>query len=514
MTDAEECRSLDSLRSLGMTARYLVRTLAMALACVVSAHEPANAQIRGTATYRERIALPPEAVFDATLEEVSRADAPPVVLGRARVRRPRTSPIRFEIPFDADRIEPGRRYVVRARILVDGRPLLTTDQSYPVLTRGNGRQVALQLRRSAESDLAESSSGSFDGSFGGGSVRGGSRGGSVGESSVEGGSLGGSLGTGSAIFTGELPCSDCAGVRHQLELFGDESFFLRRTYLGKGRNAFVDEIGTWTLSPDRSTLTLSSGGGAPLRIAIGRPNTLHVLPGRSETGGSSRTNTLRLSTRAQPLEPRLRMRGMYRYMADAGRFTECVTRQSWPVAQESENAALESAYSRARRTGGQDVLVELVGRVALRPKVEGEGRERTLVVERVVGVRPGARCGSGTSNEPLESTRWKLTRLGDKPVTVGEGQREPHLVLNAETGRVTGSGGCNQLSGRYETEDGSLTFSALATTRMACPGGMDVERRFLSALRATSRAEITQRRLELFDANSRLLARFEASPTN
>jgi copper homeostasis protein (lipoprotein) len=483
-----------------MTGRHLWRTLAMALACVASAREPASAQIRGTATYRERIALPTSAVFDATLEEVSRADAPAVVIGRSRIRRPRTSPIRFEIPFDADRIEPGRRYVVRARIVAEGRTLLTTDLSYPVLTRGNGRQVSVLLRRSAESDLAESSSGSLGGSLGDRSVDDGSL----------GGSLGGSLATGSAIFTGELPCTDCAAVRHQLELFGDESFFLRRTYLGKGRNAVVDEIGTWALSRDRSTLTLSRAGEAPLRIAIGRPNTLHVLGGRGESAGSSRTNTLRLSSRAQPLEPRLRMRGMYRYMADAGRFTECLSRQSWPVAQERENAVLESAYSRTRRARGQEVLVEVVGRVALRPRIEGEGRERTLVVERVVGVRPGERCGSRTSNEPLENTRWKLTRLGDKAVTVGAGQREPHLVLNSETGRVSGSGGCNQLSGRYEAEDGSLTFSALATTRMACSGGMDVERRFLSALRATSRGEITQQRLELFDANGRVLARLEA----
>ena len=495
-----------------MTERHLVRTLAMALACAASAPESAAAQIRGTAAYRERIALPTDAVFDATLEEVSRDDEPSVVLGRARVRRPRTSPIRFEIPFDADRIEPGRRYVVRARILADGRPLLTTDRSYPVLTRGNGRQVSLLLRRPAESDLAESSGGSLDESpFGGGSRRS-----SAGESPVGGGTFGdpldGSLATGSAIFTGELPCTDCAAVRHQLELFGDESFFLRRTYVGRGRNNVVDEIGTWTLSRDRSTLTLTGGGEAPLRIAIGRPNTLHVLPGRAASAGSSRSNTLRLSTRAQPLEPRLRMRGMYRYMADAGRFTECVTAQSWPVAQERANAALESAYSRARRGRGQEVLVELVGRVALRPKIEGEGRERTLVVEQVVGVRTGERCGSATSNEPLENTRWKLVRLGDRAVTVGAGQPEPHLVLSSETGRVSGSSGCNRLMGRYEVEDGSLTFSALATTRMACPGGMDIERRFLAALRATSRTEITQQRLELFDANGRLLARLEARP--
>ena len=138
-----------------MTGRHLGRTLALALACAATAREPAAAQIRGTATYRERIALPTDAVFDATLEEVSRADAPAIVLGRARIRRPRTSPIRFEIPFDAERIEPTRRYVVRARIVADGRPLFATDGSYPVLTRGNGRQVALQLRLRIDPDRVE-----------------------------------------------------------------------------------------------------------------------------------------------------------------------------------------------------------------------------------------------------------------------------------------------------------------------------------------------------------------------
>ena len=114
-----------------MTGRHLARMLALAFAFAASAREPADAQIRGTATYRERIALPTDAVFDATLEEVSRVDAPAIVLGRARIRRPRTSPIRFEIPFDAERIEPARRYVVRAHIVVNGRPLLSTDRSYP-----------------------------------------------------------------------------------------------------------------------------------------------------------------------------------------------------------------------------------------------------------------------------------------------------------------------------------------------------------------------------------------------
>jgi putative lipoprotein len=45
-----------------------------------------SGQVRGTVTYRERLALPPDAVFEATLEDVSRAYVPAEVLGRARYR--------------------------------------------------------------------------------------------------------------------------------------------------------------------------------------------------------------------------------------------------------------------------------------------------------------------------------------------------------------------------------------------------------------------------------------------
>jgi putative lipoprotein len=48
--------------------------------------EQAMAQtIQGTATYRERMALPAGAAFEATLEDVSRADAPAETIARQRV---------------------------------------------------------------------------------------------------------------------------------------------------------------------------------------------------------------------------------------------------------------------------------------------------------------------------------------------------------------------------------------------------------------------------------------------
>jgi copper homeostasis protein (lipoprotein) len=335
----------------------------------------------------------------------------------------------------------------------------------------------------------------------------------------------------SAIFTGDLPCADCTAVRYQLELFPDETFFLRRTYVGRPRGAASDEIGTWVLSRDGRTLTLTRGTDAPLRIAIGTTNTLHVLGAAGVSASGTRSDVLRLAPSASPLEPRLRMRGMYRNMADAGRFTECVTRQSWPVAQERDNLALEAAYARARQSPGEAVLVEVTGRVAMRPGADGGDSERTLVVERFGAARPGESCASSSAAaapedtrgtapvegareaSPIENTHWTLTRVGDTPVR-HEGEREPHVVLHSTTRRVSGAAICNQLLGSYRLQGTSLTFGAVATSRMMCPAGMDVERRFLAALQATRTARVRGGTLDLLDAKGRALASFEAKDTN
>ncbi len=55
------------------SAGRISAALAIVLALIAST---AMAQsIQGTATYRERMAMPPAAIFEATLEDVSRADA-------------------------------------------------------------------------------------------------------------------------------------------------------------------------------------------------------------------------------------------------------------------------------------------------------------------------------------------------------------------------------------------------------------------------------------------------------
>jgi putative lipoprotein len=105
--------------------------------------------VSGTATYRERIALPQNAVFEATLEDVSRAGTASELIARVRNEQPGNAPIPFTIAYDGGRIIPSHSYVVRARIVVGDQLWFTTDRNYPVLTGGNSSEVQLLLGRSS-----------------------------------------------------------------------------------------------------------------------------------------------------------------------------------------------------------------------------------------------------------------------------------------------------------------------------------------------------------------------------
>jgi copper homeostasis protein (lipoprotein) len=441
---------------------------------------PGAAQVKGSAAYRERIALTPDAVFEATLEDGSKADAPAVVIGSVRIEKPGQVPIGFEIAYDPARIDPSHSYSVRARILAGQRLLFTTAQAYPVLTRGHGDEVEMILRMVPASKPADKSAQAAP------------------------------LGALPASFIGELPCADCPGIRYHVNLFPDRVFFLRTTHIGRGDDAAYDDIGSWVVSSDRTMLLLKGGREAPELFAIKDHETLRKLDIEGHEITSPLNYDLRRTKSLEPLEPRLAMRGMYRYFADAGLFTECLTRRKWPVAQEKDNAALESTYVKARLTPGEELLVNLEGQIATRPKMEGKGAQPTLVVERFISVSPGETCGARFSSAPLENTYWKLTRLADKLVTVVVKQREPHFVLDSKTKRITGSGGCNRFNGSSQRTGDRVTFGKMAMTFMACPEGMETEREFVAALEQVRSWKIFGEYLELFDSNGGFLARFEA----
>jgi putative lipoprotein len=107
----------------------------------------AGARVTGTVAYRERIALPPDAVIKVQLVDVSRADAPAIVLGEQVLEaRGKQVPFAFVITYDPSKIDERMSYAVQARIEEGGRLRFITDQHYAVITRGAPTNVDLLLR--------------------------------------------------------------------------------------------------------------------------------------------------------------------------------------------------------------------------------------------------------------------------------------------------------------------------------------------------------------------------------
>lgn len=119
------------------------------LATAAPGESPPPASITGTVTYRERLALPPDAELLIRLEDTSRAGAHSEVIAEGSARIPHQVPLSFELPFDPAAIKPGNRYQISATIVHKGKTLFVTDTAHYVLTRGAPARVDIVLRKLA-----------------------------------------------------------------------------------------------------------------------------------------------------------------------------------------------------------------------------------------------------------------------------------------------------------------------------------------------------------------------------
>lgn len=95
---------------------------------------PAAAEqvLHGEVLYRERIALPPNAVLSVQLADVSLADAPAAIVGEQKIDPAGQVPIKFEIKFDPSVIRTSMTYALQARITVDDKLWFITDTRHEV----------------------------------------------------------------------------------------------------------------------------------------------------------------------------------------------------------------------------------------------------------------------------------------------------------------------------------------------------------------------------------------------
>lgn len=95
-------------------------------------------QIQGQLIYRERIALPAGSQISVYLYDVSRADAPAIIVSSwSQTTTGENVPIPFALNYDSNHIEVTHNYIIQAEIR-DSSGLLKwrSAQAYPVLTYG------------------------------------------------------------------------------------------------------------------------------------------------------------------------------------------------------------------------------------------------------------------------------------------------------------------------------------------------------------------------------------------
>lgn len=446
--------------------------------------------ISGSAAYRQRIAMPPEAMLSVRVEDVSRADTQSLVL--AETTQPfgdRQVPIEFSLQVPSTAIDASHSYSVRGTITVNNELRFTTTQSYPVLTRGAGNKVNLML------DAVQPSIS--------GQTRGRTLAAPMAETSANF--------TLPATFGGITPCADCPGIEETLTLRNDGLFLLRRLYQEKSVTPFV-EHGRWAVDENKLVLTNASETQFYEKI---NDNTLRKLDISGKPINTSANIDLNRAAQVDPVNETHEWRGEFRYMADAATFTDCASGVRWSVAMTGDYLATERNYLKARNIPSSPLLVTFEGKLEQRAAMEGASNEQ-MVIEKFNGSQSKATCssetsGSGMSTANLQDTYWKLVDINGRKIPIAPShKRQIRITLASEGSRLMGFSGCNQLTGTYVQKDNELRFSQMAGTMMACVSPyMELESQVLKMLSATTSYRIKGEYLFLLKGNQ-VIARFES----
>ncbi len=126
--------------------------------------KPTGPAVTGTVAYRERMALPPNALIDIKVQDTSKQDAPArTVAESVFAAEGKQVPIPFQVSYNPADINMAHTYLVRATISVDNKLMFTSTTAYPVLTQGAPTHVTMMLQQATATPASGSSAGSASG---------------------------------------------------------------------------------------------------------------------------------------------------------------------------------------------------------------------------------------------------------------------------------------------------------------------------------------------------------------
>ena len=120
----------------------------------------------------------------------------------------------------------------------------------------------------------------------------------------------------------------------------------------------------------------------------------------------------------------------------------------------------------------------------------------------------GGMTFAGSSPTALAGTSWNVTGVNNGKQAVASVISGTNLTMAfGAGGQVSGSAGCNDYAGSYETNDDQIKIGPLATTRKMCgepEGVMEQEANLLKALQNAAKFKVTGNKLEIRNADGAL----------
>lgn len=101
----------------------------------------------------------------------------------------------------------------------------------------------------------------------------------------------------------------------------------------------------------------------------------------------------------------------------------------------------------------------------------------------------------------IAGTKWSLIAIGEREVR----DSQAYINFTDEMDKVSGNAGCNHFFGGIKTEENSIKFSAVGSTRMMCVDKMEDEKEFLSALSGVESYKVQGGKLTLFTESTAAL---------
>lgn len=313
-------------------------------------------------------------------------------------------------------------------------------------------------------------------------------------------------------WVGTIPCADCPGIDYTLTLNPDSTYRERLVYQGRSATPFT-QSGTWGVLNGRVKLNKQGTGNNQFAI---EGEALVMLDSEGNRIESALAEAYRLR-RQNPDEPEDNPR-LWREKYERGiDFAAIGNEPFWSLeidlekmiefrALDEENGSVLTPVPVAEKPEtGEGVVYKVQtvsGNLEIRLMKEMcvntmSGREFPYTVTVLKDDMEYKGCGMYLRDSRLNGS-WNLVELQGRTINPKDFERnQPSLIIDLAEGRVSGSAGCNRITGALEPIGDRINFGPIAATKMACPQ-MEVENQLLKVLSdGELRYRVSEERLEL-----------------